>query len=114
MVHHDIWNHDLPAPPNFLTLRRAGREVPAVAQVTKMGFVFVLDRLTGEPLFPVEERPVSQSRVPGEATWPTQPFPIKRPPFAMISISGGDITPVSPSSNKYCLTTFTPFSPSCL
>jgi len=106
MVHHDIWDYDLPAPPNLLTLRRAGREVPAVAQVTKMGFVFVLDRLTGEPLFPVEERPVPQSRVPGEATWPTQPFPIKPPPLARISITREDITTVTPESNKYCLENF--------
>ena len=71
MVHHDLWDYDLPAPPpNLVTVRRAGEEIPAVAQVTKMGFVFVLDRMTGKPLFPVEERPVPQSKLPGEATWP--------------------------------------------
>ncbi len=106
MVHHDLWDYDLPAPPNLLTLHRAGREIPAVAQVTKMGFVFVLDRLTGKPLFPVEERPVPQSKLPGEATWPTQPFPTKPPPLARISVTREDITTVTPESNKYCLETF--------
>src|SRR2546429_7318216 len=56
MVHHDLWDYDVPAPPNLVTVRREGREIPAVAQVTKMGFVFVFDRLTGKPLFPIEER----------------------------------------------------------
>ncbi len=79
MVHHDIWDYDVCSPPNLMTVRRAGKDIPAVAQVTKMGFVFIIDRLTGKPLFPVEERPVAQSQVPGEATWPTQPFPVKPP-----------------------------------
>ena len=106
MVHHDLWDYDLPAPPNLVTLHRAGREIPAVAQVTKMGFVFVLDRLTGKPLFPVEERAVPQSKLPGEATWPTQPFPVKPPPLARISVTRDDITTVTPESRKYCLETF--------
>jgi membrane-bound PQQ-dependent dehydrogenase (glucose/quinate/shikimate family) len=106
MVHHDLWDYDLPAPPNLVTVRHAGRETPAVAQVTKMGFVFVLNRLTGEPLFPVEERPVPQSTIPSEASWPTQPFPVKPPPLARISITREDITTVTPESHKYCLDTF--------
>ncbi len=106
MVHHDIWDYDVSAPPNLITVRRQGREIPAVAQVTKMGFVFVLDRLTGKPLFPVEERPVAQSKVPGEATWPTQPFPIKPPPLAKISVTADDITTVTPESRQYCLDNF--------
>src|SRR6266478_4404506 len=69
MVHHDIWDYDMPAQPVLITVRRDGREIPAIAQVTKMGFVFILDRLTGKPLFPVEERPVPKSDVPGEAAW---------------------------------------------
>src|ERR1700739_3956215 len=81
MVHHDIWAYDMPAQPVLITVRRDGREIPAVAQVTKMGFVFIFDRLTGKPLFPVEERPVPESNVPGEAAWPTQPFPLKPPPL---------------------------------
>lgn len=106
VVHHDLWDYDLPAPPNLVTVRRDGREIPAVAQVTKTGFVFVLDRLTGKPLFPVEERPVPQSKIPGEATWPTQPFPVKPPPLARISVTRDDITTVTPESREYCLKNF--------
>jgi len=73
MVHHDIWDYDMPAQPVLITVTRDGKKIPAVAQVTKMGFVFVFDRQTGKPLFPVEERPVPKSEVPGEAAWPTQP-----------------------------------------
>jgi len=79
MVHHDIWDYDMPAQPVLISVTRDGKKIPAVAQVTKMGFVFVLDRLTGKPLFPVEERPVPKSEVPGENAWPTQPFPLKPP-----------------------------------
>ncbi|MGQ0834782.1 MAG: pyrroloquinoline quinone-dependent dehydrogenase [Gammaproteobacteria bacterium] len=111
MVHHDIWDYDLPAPPALVTLRREGREILAVVQVTKMGFVFVLDRLNGKPLFPIEERPVPQSKVPGEVTWPTQPFPIKPPPLARISITREDITTVTPESRKYCLENFASILP---
>src|SRR5436309_11258850 len=73
--------NDMPAQPILITLRRGGREIPAVAQMTKMGFVFIFDRLTGKPLFPVEERRVPESNVPGEAAWATQPFPLKPPPL---------------------------------
>lgn len=111
MVHHDIWDYDVSGPPNLMTLRRNGKDIPAVAQVTKMGFVFILDRLTGKPLFPVEERPVPQSNVPGEATWPTQPFPVKPPPLARISVTADDITNVTPESRRYCLENFGPFLP---
>ncbi len=111
MVHHDIWDYDVSGVPCLITVRRDGREIPAVAQVTKMGFVYVLDRLTGKPLFPVEERPVPQSTVPGEATWPTQPFPVKPPPLARISVALEDITTVTPESRKYCLENFGPFLP---
>ena len=90
-VHHDVWDYDLPAPPNLVRVRQRGRNVDAVAQVTKTGFVFLLDRETGEPLFPIEERPVPQSDVPGEETWPTQPFPTKPPPFARQGITAGDL-----------------------
>ncbi|RZS96804.1 PQQ-binding-like beta-propeller repeat protein [Cecembia calidifontis] len=80
-VHHDLWDYDLPSPPNLVTIKKDGKDVDAVAQVTKHGFIFVLDRDTGQPLFPVEERPVPQSNIPGEVTWPTQPFPLKPAPF---------------------------------
>ena len=111
MVHHDIWDYDVCSPPALVTVRRDGRDIPAVAQVTKMGFVFVLDRLTGKPLFPVEERPVAQSQVPGEATWPTQPFPIKSMQLARTSVTLDDITTVTPESRKYCLDNFGPCLP---
>jgi quinoprotein glucose dehydrogenase len=102
MVHHDIWDYDMPAQPVLMTVRRNGREIPAVAQVTKMGFVFILDRLTGKPLFPVEERPVPKSDVPGEAAWPTQPFPLKPPPLVRQSFSESDINSETPEIYRYC------------
>ena len=106
MVHHDIWDYDMPAQPALITVQREGKEIPAVAQVTKMGFVFIFDRLTGKPLFPVEERPVPRSNVPGEASWPTQPFPVKPPPLVRQSISETDISAVTPESNRYCTELF--------
>ncbi len=75
VVHHDIWDYDVPCQPNLVTVKRNGKPIDAVAQPTKMGHLFVLDRETGKPIFPVEERPVPQSTIPGEHTWPTQPFP---------------------------------------
>ena len=103
MVHHDLWDYDPPAQPNLVTIRRNGRQTLAVVQVTKMGSVFVLDRLTGRPLFPVEERAVPQSKVPGEATWPTQPFPLKPPPLVRQQpITRDEISTLTSESNKYC------------
>ena len=81
MVHHDLWDYDVASPPNLVTLERDGRAVDAVAQLTKTGFVFVFERETGEPFFPIEERPVPQSDLPGEKTSPTQPFPTRPPPL---------------------------------
>ncbi|MGO8817389.1 MAG: PQQ-binding-like beta-propeller repeat protein [Terriglobia bacterium] len=106
MVHHDIWDYDVCSPPNLMTVRRDGEDIPAVAQVTKMGFVFILDRLTGKPLFPVEERPVAPSQVPGEAAWPTQPFPPKSMQLSRTSVTLDDVTTVTPQSRKYCLDNF--------
>ena len=105
-VHHDLWDYDLPAQPLLITVRHQGRLTPAVAQITKMGFVFVLDRMTGKPLFPVEERPVPQTDVPGEATWPTQPFPVKPPALARQSMTREEISRVSPESQRYCTELF--------
>ncbi len=76
VVHHDLWDYDVAAEPALFTLRRDGKEIPAVGVTTKQGHVFVLDRLTGKPLLPVEERSVPQSHVTGEVAWPTQPFPV--------------------------------------
>jgi quinoprotein glucose dehydrogenase len=102
MVHHDIWDYDPPAQPALITVRQNGKAVPAVAEVTKMGFVFIFDRLTGKPLFPVEERPVPKSEVPGEAAWPTQPFPSKPPALVRQSFDEADIANVTPESHRYC------------
>jgi quinoprotein glucose dehydrogenase len=102
MVHHDIWDYDLPAQPVLCTVNHGGRAIPAVAQVTKMGLVFVLDRISGQPLFQVEERPVPRSEVPGEASWPTQPFPVKPPPLCRTSITRDEISKVTPESNVIC------------
>ncbi|MBI3697134.1 MAG: pyrroloquinoline quinone-dependent dehydrogenase [Acidobacteria bacterium] len=102
-IHHDLWDWDLPAQPNLVTVWRGGKQIPAVAQVTKTGFVFVLDRLTGKPLFDVEERPVPASKVPGEQSWPTQPFPVKPPPFARQTFAFDELTDVTPESRAECL-----------
>ena len=101
MVHHDIWDYDLNAQPVLFDMPRGGSRIPAVAEVTKMGLVFVLNRLTGEPLFPVEERAVFRSDVPGEESWPTQPVPLKPPPLSRVSITRDDLTTV-PESREYC------------
>ena len=101
-VHHDLWDYDLPAQPVLVTVRRNGKPVAAVAQVTKTGFVFLLNRETGEPLFPVEERPAPKSEIPGEETWPTQPFLLLPPPFARQSMSRAELTDVTPESQKEC------------
>ncbi|MCX6625023.1 MAG: PQQ-binding-like beta-propeller repeat protein, partial [Acidobacteria bacterium] len=101
-VHHNLWDYDLPSQPVLVSVRREGRDIAAVAQATKTGFVFVLDRETGKPLFPVEERPVPKSTIPGEESYPTQPFPLKPPPFARQSMTPGDLTTVTPESRTEC------------
>ena len=92
MVHHDLWDYDPTAAPQLLTVRKGGRKIDAVAQATKQGFVFVFDRVTGEPVWPVEERPVPKSDVPGEQAWPTQPFSTL-PPSARQRVRPDDLTP---------------------
>ncbi len=98
-VHHDLWDYDLPAPPALVTVKRDGKNIDAVAQITKQGFVFVFDRETGESLFPIEERKVPVSNLPGEESWPTQPFPLKPKPFARQIITEGDLTNYSPADH---------------
>jgi quinoprotein glucose dehydrogenase len=105
-VHHDLWDYDLPCPPVLVTVRHNGRKIDAVAQVTKTGFVFVLDRETGKPLFPVEERAVPASDVEGEAAWPTQPIPAKPPPFVRQAFTERMITDVSPEAHEFVLRRF--------
>ena len=100
-VHHDVWDYDLPAQPILCTVTQGGRPIEALAQVTKTGLTFVFDRQTGHPLFGVEERPVPASDVPGEQTWPTQPFPLKPPPLSGLSFEGAEASDVSPQSAAY-------------
>tara|TARA_B100001123_G_scaffold102256_2_gene118364 strand:- start:73671 stop:74867 length:1197 start_codon:yes stop_codon:yes gene_type:complete len=83
-VHHDIWNYDTPAPPVLMDVTVDGREVKGLFQATKQAMLYALDRETGEPIWPIEERPVPQSRVPGEQLAATQPFPTKPPPFDLL------------------------------
>ncbi|MEP6594763.1 MAG: PQQ-binding-like beta-propeller repeat protein [Ginsengibacter sp.] len=92
-VHHDILDRDLPAPPNLVTITRNGKRIDAVSQTTKQGYVFVFDRETGAPLFPIKETPVPGSDIPGENTWPTQPLPTKPAPYSRQTLTENDISP---------------------
>lgn len=102
LVHHDLWDYDLAAPPALFDIRRHGRIVPAIAEITKMGLLFVFDRVTGEPVYGMEERPVPQSTVPGEVTSKTQPFPLKPPPLAENTFSLSDMYDRSPDHARFC------------
>lgn len=92
-IHHDLWDFDLPQAPKLLTVTHEGREIDAVAQASKQGLLFVFDRETGEPLWPIEERPVPAGDAPDEWYSPTQPFPTAPPPFARLSFTEDDINP---------------------
>lgn len=96
MVHHGVWDYDLPAAPNLLNINRDGKIVKAVAQVSKQGFTYVFNRVTGEPVWPIEEKPVPQSTTPGERTSPTQPFPTKPAPFDRQGVTKDDIIDFTP------------------
>ena len=120
LVHHDIWDYDVAAPPALVEVKRDGKTIPAVAQTTKMGLLFVLDRMTGQPVFGVEERPIPRSDTPGEESWPTQPFPLKPPPLARMTMTKDDITKRTPEAQEFCSEWFgrlrhqgpyTPFGP---
>ena len=87
LVHHDLWDYDVPAPPTLFDVKRNGKTIPGVAEFSKQGTLFLFDRTNGTPLFGLEERPVAQSDVPGEVTSPTQPFPLKPPPLAPMSVT---------------------------
>jgi quinoprotein glucose dehydrogenase len=102
-VHHDIWDYDLPCPPVLVRVTRDGRPVDAVAQTMKVGHLFLLDRDTGEPVFPVEERAVPRSDLPGEESWPTQPFPTKPPPFARQRFTEAEVTDLSAEAREAVL-----------
>ncbi len=101
-VHHNLWDYDLPAQPVLVQVRKNGKLIDAVAQVTKTGFTFVFDRVTGEPVFPIEEVPVPASEAPGESAWPTQPRPVKPPPYARQSMTADELGNVTPETRAYC------------
>jgi len=107
LVHHDLWDYDLAAPPALFEIRREGRVIPAVAQITKMGLLFVFDRVTGESVYGIEERPVPQSSIPGELTAKTQPFPVKPPPFAKNTFRLEEMYDRSPDHARFCKELFT-------
>jgi quinoprotein glucose dehydrogenase len=116
-VHHDVWDYDLPAQPALVRVRRGGQVRDAVAQVTKTGFVFLLDRETGKPLFPVEERKTPPSDVEDEKLSPAQPFPIKPAPLSRLEVNEDLITDISPEARAFALKRFrsirggVPFAP---
>jgi len=101
VVHHDMWDKDLPTAPILVTIKKDGKDVDALAQATKHGFIFVLDRETGKPLFPVKETPVqTTSELAGEQPWPTQPIPELPVPYARQTLTEKDINPYLPDSSK--------------
>ncbi len=103
VVHHDLWDRDLAANPNLFTLQKDGKTTDAVAQITKHGYVFVFDRETGEPLFPIEEKPVPQEALPGEKPWPTQPIPTLPEPFARQKFEEEDVTDLDSATHQTML-----------
>ena len=115
MVHHDVWDYDVPAQPTLLDVVQNGRKIPAIAQITKHGLLFILNRVTGQPIFGVEERPVPKGEL--EELWPTQPFPLKPPALARNTLSASEVSRITPESERYCADLFAtrtfegPFSP---
>jgi quinoprotein glucose dehydrogenase len=106
-VHHDLWDRDLPCPPNLITVKHNGKMIDAVAQATKDGYVFVFDRDTGKPLFPVNEVPVPTSpALPGEQPWPTQPIPTKPAPFVRQELTEDELTVRTPEALTFVLDRF--------
>jgi glucose dehydrogenase len=108
-VHHDIWDRDFPSPPTLITVRSSGRQVDAVAQTTKQGFLFLFDRATGKPLFPIEERPFPASTVPGEKASPTQPVPLIPAPYARQLLTAEMLTTRTPEAHAYAVKQFATF-----
>lgn len=102
VVHHDVWDYDVPAQPVLINVRRRGHEIPALAVSTKMGHIFLLDRETGKPLFPVEERRVPQGAAPGEELSPTQPFPVLPPPLDPETLTAHDVWGITEEDRRWC------------
>jgi quinoprotein glucose dehydrogenase len=106
LVHHDVWDRDPPAAPVLVTIERDGKRIDAVAQLTKSAFVFLFNRDSGEPLVPIEERPVAASDLMGEATWPTQPVPLSPPSFSRQLLTEADLTMRTPEAHSAVLKRF--------
>jgi len=102
VVHHDTWDYDLESAPVLMDVVHRGTKIPAVAVISKNALMFILDRRTGDPIYGVEERPVPPSEIPGEFSWPTQPFPLKPPPLGRNSFSADEIATVTPEQKKFC------------
>lgn len=109
LVHHGLWDYDLPAAPVLMNIMVEGEEIPAIAQITKQAFTFVFDRRTGEPVWDIEERPVPQSNVPGEVTAATQPFPTRPPPFDRQGATVDNLTDFTPELRAEALEIFSNF-----
>jgi len=103
IVHHGLWDYDPASPPNLVTITVDGKRIDAVVQLTKQGFAFVFDRVTGRPIWPIEERPVPRSDVPGEASWPTQPFPTRPPAFESQGVTLDDAFDATPQLKERAL-----------
>ena len=100
-IHHDLWDHDPPAPPSLFEIVRNGRPTPALAVTTKSGYLYILNRETGQPIFGVEERPVAKSDVPGEWSYPTQPIPVKPPALARVSFTPADLVTAADTTPEH-------------
>jgi len=100
-IHHDLWDHDPPAPPGLFDIVRNGRTIPALGLTTKSGYLYILNRETGQPVFGVEERPVPKSDVPGELAFPTQPFPVKPPPLARVGYKPEDLVTAADTTAEH-------------
>ena len=105
-THHDIFDFDLNSAPTLVNVNKDGANIPAVAQMTKQGLLFILDRTTGKPVFGVEERPVPRSHNPGETAWPTQPFPVKPEPLSRMGMTREEVSKISPETEKSCQAQF--------
>ena len=110
MIHHGLWDYDTPAAPNLIDITVDGREIKAIAQVTKQGFTYVFDRATGVPVWPIIERPAPQSTIPGERASPTQPFPTKPPAFTTQGLTEDDLIDFTPELRAQALSTLENFT----
>jgi quinoprotein glucose dehydrogenase len=117
LVHHDIYDYDVASPAALVEATMNGKRIPAVAEISKSALLYVLDRLTGKPVWGVEERPVPKSDMPGEESWPTQPFPLKPPALARLAMTKDEVSAISPETHDYCAAEFAkyktlgPFTP---